>query len=238
MLALMADSGMRAPTIPPPTREVVLRDGTPLLMRPIRPDDKDRLREGFARLSQTSRYRRFMTALNRLSDAQVRYLTEIDYVDHMAWVAIDPTQPTQPGLGVARYVRLPSDPATAEAAVTVIDEQQGKGIGTILLGLLAASAHQHGITRFRAYVLAENTPMIEILHDLGATVTDTGPLLQVDVPIPAGPEELPDTPTGRVFKAVAAQALPPFQLHHPGTRYPGTRDRGNRSTPPRPRPAV
>jgi len=201
----------------PTANELALRDGTRIVVRPILPQDKDRLRQGFARLSAQSRYRRFLTALDHLSDQQVRYLTEIDYADHMAWVALDPSQPTQPGVGVARYVRLPEDPTVAEAAVTVLDEYQGRGIGTILLRMLAESARSHGIRSFRAYVLADNDPMVEILHDLGATVAHEGSLLRIDVPIPASPDELPDTPTGRVFKSVAKRQLPAFQLRYPGT---------------------
>jgi GNAT superfamily N-acetyltransferase len=216
-VVLMAGWVGRARAALPPAREIALRDGMPILVRPILPEDKDRLREGLTRLSRASRYRRFLTALDHLSDAQVRYFTEIDYENHMAWVALDPTQPAQPGLGVARYVRLPEDPTTAEAAVTVLDQYQGRGIGTILLEVLAASARQHGIRRFRAYVLAENVTMVEILRDLGAMVVRDGSPLRVDVPIPTSPEELPDTPTGRVFKAVAKQAMPPFRLRYPGT---------------------
>jgi GNAT superfamily N-acetyltransferase len=201
----------------PPANQLVLRDGSRIEVRPVRPDDKERLRQGFARLSAESRYRRFLTALDQLSDEQVRYLTEIDYADHMAWVALDPAQPGRPGVGVARYVRLPEDPAVAEAAVTVLDEYQGRGIGTILLRLLAGSAREHGIGAFRGYVLADNDPMVDILHDLGAAVTPEGPLLRVDVPIPASPDELPDTPTGRVFKSIAGRQLPAFQLRYPGT---------------------
>jgi RimJ/RimL family protein N-acetyltransferase len=196
--------------------EFALRDGTRILVRPILPQDKDRLRQGFARLSAHSRYRRFLTAMEHLSEERVRYLTEIDYANHMAWVALDPSQPTQPGVGVARYIRLPGDPTVAEAAVTVLDEYQGRGIGTILLRLLAESALEHGIRSFRGYVLAENDPMRDILHDLGATVAHEGSLLSIDVPIPASPDELPDTPTGRVFRSVAKRQLPPFQLRHPG----------------------
>jgi GNAT superfamily N-acetyltransferase len=213
----MADAADRPDAKLPSPREIMLADGTPIVVRPILPEDKERLREGFAWLSRASRYRRFMTPLERLSDAQVRDLTEIDYVNHMAWVALDPAQPARQGLGVARYIRLPDDPTTAEAAVTVIDEHQGRGIGTILLELLAASAREHGIERFRAWVLAENVPMMEMLRGLGVTVVREGSLLRVDVPIPASPEDLPDTPTGRVFKAVAERALPPFQLRDPGT---------------------
>jgi GNAT superfamily N-acetyltransferase len=198
-------------------KEFVLRDGTRILVRPILPEDRDRLREGFVRLSAQSRYRRFLTSLEHLSDQQVRDLTEIDYDDHMAWVAIDSSRPARPGVGVARYVRLAEEPAVAEAAVTVLDEYQGRGIGTILLRMLAGSAREHGIRSFRGYVLAENAPMLDILQDLGATAVQEGPLLRVDVPIPATADELPDTPTGRVFKSVAKGELPPFRLRDPGT---------------------
>ncbi len=214
----------RAHAALPAARERTLRDGTRILVRPILPQDKDRLREGFTRLSRASRYRRFMTSLDTLSDQQLRYLTEIDYSDHMAWVALDPAQPAHPGLGVARYIRLPEDPTTAEAAVTVLDEQQGRGVGTTLLEALAESARAHGIRRFRGYVLAENAPMVEILQDLGATVVHQGSMLGVDVPIPANAEDLPDTPTGRVFKSLARRELPRFHLRYPGTAAAGPGD--------------
>jgi GNAT superfamily N-acetyltransferase len=204
----------------PAAREFVLRDGSRLLVRPILPEDKQALREGFERLSARSRYRRFLTSLDHLSDQQVRYLTEVDYADHMAWVAVDPSRPAGPGMGVARYVRLPEEPTAAEAAVTVLDNYQGRGIGTILLQVLAGSARAHGIRSFRGYVLAENAPMVELLHGLGAIVAQEGPLLGVDVPIPAAADELPDTPTGRVFKSVARGELPPFRLRHPDTSDP------------------
>jgi GNAT superfamily N-acetyltransferase len=202
----------------PPARELELPGGARILVRPILPEDKERLREGFVRLSAQSRYRRFLTSLGHLSERQVRYLTEIDYADHMAWVAVDPSRPGRPGVGVARYVRLPDEPAAAEAAVTVLDEYQGRGIGTILLRMLAGSARQHGIRSFRGYVLAENAPMMEILQGLGARVEREGPLLRVDVPIPATADELPDTPTGRLFRSVARGQLPPFRLRFPGGR--------------------
>jgi GNAT superfamily N-acetyltransferase len=215
-LVVIVETRGRAPAGLPAARKLILRDGGRILVRPILPVDKDRLREGFARLSRASRYRRFMTPMDTLSDRQLRYFTEIDYDDHMAWVATDLDHPAHPGLGVARYIRLTEDPTTAEAAVTVLDEQQGRGIGTILLDVLAESARAHGIRRFRGYVLAENAPMMEILEGLGATVERDGALLRVDVPIPASRRGLPDTPTGRVFKSLAKHELPRFRLRYPG----------------------
>lgn len=190
---------------------VTLRDGTPVLIRPISADDKARLQDGLGRLSESSRYRRFMGAISRFSEDQLRHLTEVDQKDHVAWIAVALDQPDQPGLGVARYVRLKDEPDVAEAAVAVVDSHHHRGLGTLLLGFLALSALENGIRTFRAYVLAENQPVLQILRDLGAeTSREGGALLRVDVAIPDDPEKLPDTPTGRVLKAVARELLSPF----------------------------
>jgi RimJ/RimL family protein N-acetyltransferase len=200
---------------------LTLRDGGAILVRLIRPDDADRLREGFARLSEHSRYLRFMTPMPDLSDEQVRYLTEVDHHDHLAWVALDADDPAHPGVGVARYIRIEGEPTVAEAAVTVVDDHQGRGIGTLLLAMLALSAREHGIETFRAFVLGENHPMLEILLDLGAAVHhEEGALLRVEVPIPEDLDRLPETPTGRVLRAVAASLLPPFSIGFRGACGP------------------
>ncbi len=211
------DPGRRTPAVPEPSRSVILeveaRDGTPMLVRPILPDDADRLRAGFHELSDESRYLRFMAPLAELSDEQVQHLTEIDYHDHMAWVALDPTRPGQPGLGVARYVRVADEPTVAEAAVTVVDSHHGRGIGTILLAMLALSARENGITTFRAFVLEENLTVLEILREMGGSVEQfDGSVMKVDVPIPEDPDDLPDTPTGRVFRAAARRLIPPGSI--------------------------
>jgi GNAT superfamily N-acetyltransferase len=188
--------------------ETVLRDGTPVLARPIRPDDKQLLRDGFERLSEESRYRRFMAPVNELGDEQLRYLTEVDGVDHVAWVAVRSDRPDE-GVGVARFVRVQGEPEVAEAAVTVVDEYQGRGVGTLLLGLLAAAARSAGIRAFRAYVLEQNAPMRELLEELGGHAEHDSPgLLRLDIPISV--ETLPDSPAGRILRAVAARLVAPI----------------------------
>lgn len=181
-----------------------LRDGSPVLIRPVIPDDKPILREGFTRLSEQSRYRRFMRPVKELSEADLDYLTRIDYTSHMAWVAVDPNNPEHPGLGVARYIQLPHNPAIAEVAITVVDSHQGKGLGAILLSVITRSAIQQGITAFVAHVLVENAPMLRLFTELGGTVTieDAG-VVAVRMPLPQRPEDLPDSPAGKVFRAVA-----------------------------------
>jgi GNAT superfamily N-acetyltransferase len=184
-----------------------LRDGTPVLVRPIRPDDKALLRKGFERLSPASRYRRFLSPVDELSDAELAYLTEIDYLDHFAWAAVRADRHDE-GLGVARYIRVKDEPEVAEAAVTVIDEYQGRGLGTLLLALLGAAALAAGIRFFRAFVLADNIPMRDLLNSLGAqTGFDSPGVVRFDVPL--DPQILPDSPPGRVLKAVAQHVVGP-----------------------------
>ena len=185
------------------TVEVALRDGTKVRLRPITPDDKDALVSGFRRMSPESRYRRFMGAVDHLTAEQLRYLTEIDYVDHYAVVAFALDTPGRPGIGVARYVRSSDDPTVAEAAVAVVDDHQGRGVGTLLLTALGAVALENGITRFRAFFINDNAPVKQLLDDLGATFTvvDGEPVAEVD--LPARAEELKGTPLYGLFRAVA-----------------------------------
>ena len=95
----------------------------------------------------------------------VRYLTEIDHHDHEAIAALDAR--TGEGIGVARYVRDPQRRDAAEVAVTVIDDWQGKGVGTLLLEVLGARARQEGISSFTALMLATNQEMMEVTRPSG-----------------------------------------------------------------------
>jgi GNAT superfamily N-acetyltransferase len=111
--------------------DVELRDGAEIRLRPIRPDDKPQLVEGFDRLSDDSVYKRFLSPLTALRPMDLLYLTEIDHHDHEALIAFDLR--TGDPVGVARYVRSAEDPVRAEFAVTVVDDWQRRGVGTALL---------------------------------------------------------------------------------------------------------
>jgi GNAT superfamily N-acetyltransferase len=185
-------------------RRVSLRDGTDVLLRQIRPEDRARLAEGVARLSPASRYLRFHQVIAELSEEQLDYLTEVDHVDHEAIVALDLDRPEVPGVGVARYIRDREEPHVAEAAVTVADRYQGTGAGTLLLGAIAARAREHGITVFRNYVLDGNHAMLEVFDHLGAhRERETDGLWRVDLEVPVDEDELPGSPAGRAFVEVA-----------------------------------
>jgi GNAT superfamily N-acetyltransferase len=161
----------RTPSARPParrarTRTVALRDGASIQIRPIRPEDREGLAAGFARLSAESRYRRFFTGTAQLTDRDLDYLVHVDHRDHEALLAIDPA--SRDGVGVARYVR--TGPDTAEPAVVVADDWQGRGVGEALLRRLVERARAEGIRRFEAPVLAGNTDAIRAFERLGGIV--------------------------------------------------------------------
>jgi RimJ/RimL family protein N-acetyltransferase len=161
------------------------------------------LRVGAERLSPESRYRRFFSPIAHLSDDQLAYLTEIDYIDHFAWIGILPDAGDE-GVAVARWVRNPDQPDSAEAAVTVVDEYQGQGIGSALLVLLAKTAIERGIKRFTLEVLGENEPMLALMEYAGAIIDmREGGVVSMHVPLPATIEELEKTPSPAILRAAA-----------------------------------
>ncbi|MEA2683504.1 MAG: hypothetical protein QOK05_1832 [Chloroflexota bacterium] len=196
---------MKAEALDLQPRETILKDGTRVLFRPIQPADKASLQHGLAQLSPESRYRRFFAPIDHLSDEQLEYFTEVDQVNHVAWVAILPDLAGSPLVGVARYVRLANDPEAAEAAVTVIDAHQGKGIGRALLRVLAEVAIKGGVKRFTLFVLSENETMMGLMHEAGA-ISDgfQGGVHQLHVTLPDSVEGLDETAAPRVLKVAAA----------------------------------
>jgi RimJ/RimL family protein N-acetyltransferase len=145
----------------------VLRSGDRVLIRPIRPEDREDLLDGLHRMTPESRYRRFFSPMPELSARELRYLTEVDHRTHEALVAIDPG--TDKGIGEARFIRSTTDPTTAEVAVAVLDDWQGRGVATALIEALSSRGREEGVTCFTASVLAGNAPMLELLRNLGGT---------------------------------------------------------------------
>lgn len=188
-----------------------LRDGTRVKIRPVVPEDKERFLDGFARLSPASRYRRLLAPIEELTPEMLRTFTEVDYRAHFAYVALVADDPDERGIGVARYIRIPEDPQAAEAAVTVVDEYQGRGLGTLLLEALGAVALEHGIRRFRGVALEGNTPIRDIMAGVGAEVHHDSPgLVRVEIDLPRTDERLVGSPLYEVFRAVARGDGPVF----------------------------
>jgi RimJ/RimL family protein N-acetyltransferase len=132
-----------------------LPSGVRVVVRPIEPGDKDRLVNGLRQLSLDSIRKRFLAAKPRFSRSELRYLTEVDGVNHIALVAVLEHDPEQL-VAVARCVRLPDRPGTAEMAIVVGDPWQGQGLGRELARRLADAALAVGIRRFAATMLGDN----------------------------------------------------------------------------------
>lgn len=143
-----------------------LPDGTPVLIRPIRPDDKHYLEDGLRHLSPLSVHRRFLSPKTRFTRAELRYLTEVDGVDHVALVAEYPAEPVRRVIAVGRYVRLPEDPLSAEAAIVVGDDWQQRGLGSLIATELATAARAAGIARFTATMASDNAPAQKLMRKL------------------------------------------------------------------------
>jgi protein lysine acetyltransferase len=139
-----------------------LRDGSEVLIGPLGPDDAPLLADAFASLSEESRRLRFLGPKPRLTEAELRYLTEIDGHNHVALCAIDPT--TERGVAIGRFVRDPRDRSRAEVAITVTDDWQSRGLGKLLLARLADRAREEDVRSFTALVSTENRNMRRLLE--------------------------------------------------------------------------
>ena len=143
----------------------VLRDGTPVWVRAIRPDDKERLRIAFGRLSPRSVYQCFFRPVNDLTPDALRRLTEIDFRDHVGLVLAVGEDADERLIAVGRFVRVASDRNCAEVAVTVADEYQHHGAATLLLQQLIGVARSLGVKALIAHVLDDNREMLEVLEN-------------------------------------------------------------------------
>lgn len=181
----------------------VLPDGTQVEIRPIRADDGQRLRDSHLRLSEESRYRRFLAAKPELSEADARYLVQVDGCDHYALVATlagGPGDDPEPIVAVARYIRRPGDPRTAELAIVVGDRLQGQGLATELVTRLAQAAAVRGVRRFTATMLSDNVAIQRLLARISAgppSVRRLGSITEIDVGLPAAGEPAP----GRLLRS-------------------------------------
>ena len=133
-------------------------------VRPIDSRDRDAFSAWFGRLSDDSRRKRFLGPKPKLSARELTYLTDVDHVSHTALVAVDKSGTL---IGEARYATSQPGDRTADFAVTVADEWQGRGVGSRLAARVIEAARANGMTRLTAITLWENSAAIALLHRLG-----------------------------------------------------------------------
>lgn len=164
---------------------LTLQDGTTIAIGLAGPEDKQRLVEGFSKLSLQTRLYRFHCGKNNLSTTEKDYLLNIDNYNHLAIGAVDIDKNQDVGIGMIRYIRNKDDPWKAEVALTVIDEYQNKGIGTLLYNEMLEYARKNRIKLLVNCVMKENTTMLNILKKFGGEIIDSsGNQYRIEIKLP------------------------------------------------------
>jgi RimJ/RimL family protein N-acetyltransferase len=185
--------------------ELQLRDGTAAIVWSLLPSDREALRQAYEHLSPESQFHRFLTPTPHLTETMLDHLVdEVDGIDHVARVlfVLEDGETGYPA-GIARMIRYPDEPTSADVAVTVADEYQGRGIASALLQELLRHRLE-GVERLDTMVAADNPASLAMLRRLGpTTVTVEGiNMLRVTVELPPEPDPEPkpdpadDSPRG------------------------------------------
>ncbi len=202
--------------------DVVLSDGGTMSVRPIRPDDAERIVEFHERQSPESIYFRFFSPRPRLSERDVERFTHVDYVDRMAFIGLIGEEL----VGVARYDRHRAR-SDAEVAFFIDDHHHGRGMATVLLEYLAAAAREAGISGFTATVLPQNRKMLSVFTQAGFTARShfEDGVIEVELGIEPTPEALAaiEARAGTAEARSVERILKPTSIAVVGaSREPGT----------------
>jgi hypothetical protein len=147
--------------------ELELRDGTPVIVRPLIESDRKLVAEAYRRLSPEARYQRFWTRTGEmLGDAMLDRLVRQDPEKHMTWAVLDPARGF-PGVGGASWWRDAANPQEAEISAMVLDDDQQRGIGTLLLAVMWLSAFRAGVEHLVGYTLIDNRRAANWMRDCG-----------------------------------------------------------------------
>lgn len=180
--------------IPPPTFNAQLPDGLSVQVGFVVPAHAPRFTAGYEQLSDQSRRMRFFGQVSSLSSKQLAFLTQPDGRNHIAYAALDLQHPEQPGVGVARAIRLDTDSQIAEVALTILDSYQHRGAGLLLHAAVHVHAAGVGIEQFLYDVSTENLRFVQHLLALGAVrVSQDHDVVRLRMAVVAKPEAV----TGR-----------------------------------------
>lgn len=154
--------------------ELELRDGTPVIVRPLIEADRALVAEAYRRLSPEARYQRFWTRTGEMiGEKMLDRLVRQDADSHMTWTVLDPAREF-PGVGGASWWRNAELPEEAEISAMVLDEDQGRGVGTLLLAVMWLSAMRAGLKHLVGYTLMDNRRAANWMRDCGGHGTWDG----------------------------------------------------------------
>ena len=147
--------------------ELELRDGTPVIVRPLLPEDRQLVVEAYRRLSPEARYQRFWSNTGELlGDRMLDRMIDQDAARHVTWVLLDPAREF-PGVGGASWWRGGPDDQEAEISAMVLDADQRRGIGTLMLAVMWLTALRAGLERLVGYSLSDNRQAADWMRDCG-----------------------------------------------------------------------
>jgi GNAT superfamily N-acetyltransferase len=194
-----------------------LRDGTPVCIRAVRPDDRKLIAEGLDHLSPQSRYFRFLSGMKTIPEMLMQHLTVIDHHDHEAIGVLDTSTDQEVPAAIARYIRNPDERDKAEIAVTVVDDYQRRRLGMLLIAVMATLAQREGIKVLTAIVQRENRKMLSLLKLFDAQVVrdktgeyGQGDVVALELPLHASVDDYADE---RVQQAMYAAHEIECRLH-------------------------
>ncbi len=175
------------------------KGGKPFRFKIVEKSDKELIRTGFKKLSQKSVYTRFFSFLKELSEKQLEELTHGDQKKHVIWGGFIESGIHRTGIGIGRYCICDKDDNTAEMAITVVDDYQNEGVGTILLAIIYFFANCARLDYLVGYIMVENWKFAVRFLKLGATITRTGNEYEIKLPIYSDLKQFPKNNYSKIF---------------------------------------
>lgn len=160
-----------------------LKDGTPVSIHTLQPEDEPCIIMHFRKLSDQSRYFRFLNAVKCLPRDTLLRLMDVDPVNQVALCMFTESTTAPCGVGIARYIRDRNNPTQAEIAIVIMDDFQNRGAGTILLQTLIQRAHRNGIKTLTGISLPENLRLQRLIRKFGAGIRFDGQLLHISIDV-------------------------------------------------------
>jgi hypothetical protein len=180
----------------------ILDDGLEVRLRPLVPEDRERIHRAYELLSEESRLNRFWERPARLGEHHAERLSDVDGSDHLSWIALNPEDATFPGFGGASYWREPDCPSRAELSFTIADAWQRRGLATLFFSILWYEGWKNGVRHFTGQCRRENGAMVAWWTDMGGRIEEGTRHVDLNLPL-----EDPDV----FLERIAYEARPSYR---------------------------